>query len=123
MKNTSLSQAIYISIFVGIISSCTKAYIPEYVEPITTNSISDTITYDSHISTIITNNCIGCHSGTNPQGNLLLENYSQVRNSAENGTLMQRINDASNPMPTSGLMPASTRTVFDEWVQNGYLEN
>jgi hypothetical protein len=54
---------------------------------------------------------------------LLLENYNQVRSTSENGTLIQRINDVSNPMPTSGLMPASTRALFDEWVQNGYLEN
>jgi len=123
MKNTSLSQAIYVSIFIGIISSCTKAYIPEDVEPITTNSTSDTITYQSHIKNIISNNCLSCHSGSTPQGNLLLENYDQVRSASENGTLIQRINDVSNPMPTTGLMPSSTRVVFDEWVQNGYLEN
>lgn len=123
MKITSLSQTIYVSIFIGIISSCTKAYIPEDVEPITTNSTSDTITYQSHIKNIISNNCLSCHSGSSPQGNLLLENYNQVRSTSENGTLIQRINDVSNPMPTSGLMPASTRALFDEWVQNGYLEN
>lgn len=106
----------------GLLTNCTKAFIPE--EEISPTIVAnDTITYQTHISTIITNNCISCHSGNNPQGNLLLENYNQVRSASENGTLIQRINDASNPMPTSGLMPASTRAVFDEWVQNGYLEN
>ena len=67
MKITSLSQAIYVSIFIGIISSCTKAYIPEDVELITTNSTSDTITYQSHIKNIISNTCSSCHSGSSPQ--------------------------------------------------------
>jgi len=49
--------------------------------------------------------------------------YSQVRNSAENGLLIQRINDVANPMPPASLMSTSTRTLLDEWVQNGYLEN
>jgi hypothetical protein len=52
-----------------------------------------------------------------------LENYNQVRNSSENGSLIQRINDPADPMPVTGLMPASTRIIFDEWGINGYLEN
>jgi hypothetical protein len=54
---------------------------------------------------------------------LLLENYNQVRSASENGTLIQRINDVSNPMPTTGLMPSSKRAFFDEWVQDAFLEN
>jgi hypothetical protein len=26
-------------------------------------------------------------------------------------------------MPTSGLMSVSTRVLFDEWVNNGFIEN
>lgn len=107
----------------GFVSSCTKGFISEDISP--TIPISDTlsITYQTHISPIISNSCIGCHGGTNPEANLLLETYNQVRNSAENGTLIQRINDAVNPMPSSGLLPVQTRLLFDEWAQNGYLEN
>lgn len=103
-----------------LISSCTKGYIPiEETAPPPTGPIS----YQLHISPIISSRCISCHSGNNSQGGLLLENYNQVRNSSENGTLIQRINDMANPMPPSGLMPGSTRAIFDEWVNNGYLEN
>ena len=102
-----------------LISSCTKGYIP--VEE--TNQIpTGPITYQTHISPIISTRCVSCHSGNNPQAGLLLENYTQVRNSTENGDLIQRINDPINPMPTSGLMSTSTRALFDEWVNSGYLE-
>jgi hypothetical protein len=101
---------------------CTKGYIPQDIESNPPYN-SDTITYESKIKDIISNNCISCHSGSSPQGNLLLENYNQVRSASENGTLIQRINDVSNPMPTTGLMPSSKRAFFDEWVQDAFLEN
>ena len=105
----------------GFISSCTEGFIPEDIT--TAPPTGSPITYETQISTVMTANCISCHGGSNPQGNLLLESYNQVRNSAENGTLIQRINDVANPMPPAGLMPASTRVLLDEWAQNGYLEN
>ena len=120
--NIKLIKPTFGLIIISVMTSCTKAFIPE--EEISTTTVTnDTITYVTHIQSIVSNNCLSCHSGSTPQGNLLLENYNQVRSASENGTLIQRINDASNPMPTAGLMPSSTRAVFDEWVQNGYLEN
>jgi hypothetical protein len=108
---------------VMLLTSCTKGFILESVEPTSSTNQGDTVTYQTHISKVISNSCISCHGGSNPQGNLLLENYSHVRISAESGMLIERINDAADPMPTSGLLPAQTRALFDEWVQNGYLEN
>ncbi len=108
------------SIMLLILSSCSKGYIPITETP---PAPSGPISYQTDIGPVIASRCLGCHNTNDPQGNLTLENYSQVRNSAENGTLIQRINDAANPMPRSGLMPAATRMLFDEWVSNGYLEN
>ena len=103
-----------------VVSSCSEGYIP--IDEATTIP-TEPITYEAHISPVISSRCINCHSGSNPQGDLILETYNQVRNSVENGTLIQRINDPADPMPTTGLMPTSTRALFDEWVNNGYLEN
>ena len=105
-----------------LFSGCTQSIIPgEYIE--STIPIDSIVTYENQIRSIISQNCITCHSGSNPNGNLRLENYNQVRNASENGTLIQRINDAANPMPTSGLMSVSTRVLFDEWVNNGFIKN
>lgn len=122
MKKAIVIYSLMIAVLaLSLISSCTEGFIPEDIT--TTPPTGGPITYEAHISTVMTTNCISCHGGGNPQGNLLLETYSQVRNSAENGTLIQRINDVANPMPPAGLTPASTRALLDEWVQNGYLEN
>ena len=108
--------------FISLLVGCTSGYIPQEIEP-NPSFTSSKITYEANIKTLISNNCISCHSGINPQGNLLLENYNQVRISAESGALIQRINDVSNPMPTTGLMPLSDRLLFDSWAQNGYFED
>ena len=124
MKKLTAIYFLLLVFFAAIfLTNCTKGFISENIEPTSPTTQGDTVTYQTHISTVISNSCISCHGGSSPQGNLLLESYTQVRNAAENGTLIQRINDAADPMPTSGLLPAQTRALFDEWVQNGYLEN
>lgn len=102
-----------------LMNSCTEAIIPEDEATV----ITETVTYDEHIQSIVFNSCLTCHGSVNPSANLSLTTYSQVKNATQNGTLIQRINDASNPMPQSGLMSAEQRAYFDKWVTDGYLEN
>lgn len=78
--------------------------------------------YNDHVQSIVYNHCTTCHSGVAPQGGLDLTTYQNVRNSAENGTLLQRINDSANPMPPSGLLPDANRQAFADWAQSGYPE-
>lgn len=119
-NDIKMKKIIRTSFLMILISSCSEGYIP--IEEMT-QIPSGPVTYETDISPIISSRCISCHSGNNPQVGLLLENYNQVRNSSENGLLIQRINDPADPMPATGLMPTSTRALFDEWVNNGYLEN
>ena len=102
-----------------IFSRCTTTEIPiDIVEPILT-----TVTYDTDVKAIIDNNCISCHV-TNGQASFLpLVNYTQVRRSAESGTLIESMNDVVDPMPKSGLLSAQTRAVIDAWKVDGFLEN
>jgi mono/diheme cytochrome c family protein len=119
MNRTNFGISVVVMI---LLSGCTQSIIPgEYLD--STIPIDSVVTYENQIKSVISQNCIACHSGNNPNGNLRLENYNQVRNASEIGTLIQRINDAANPMPTSGLMSVSTRVLFDEWVNNGFIEN
>jgi len=80
------------------------------------------VTYTTDIEPIMTNRCITCHSGSTPSGNLLLTNYAEVRAAAEAGNLTTRINDNTNPMPPSGLIPSDQRTTIQDWVNGGFLE-
>lgn len=108
-------------ILILVLASCTQGIIPEYTAVVIPET--QVITYTANIQTIVSNRCVSCHSTSNAQGGLVLETYTQVKNSTQNGNLIQRINDPANPMPTTGLMPAQQRALFDAWVQNGYLEN
>ena len=68
------------------------------------------------------NHCITCHGGTAPSGDFVLTSYDEVRNYTENGNLIDRINDADNPMPPSGLLNATNRQILEKWVEDGFLE-
>jgi len=116
-KIKQMKKVIYLSI-IALITSCTTAEIPLVGEiPITKE-----VTYQEDIQPIIFNNCLTCHSSVNPRNGLILETYAQVKNSAQNGTLIARMNDAANPMPQSGLLTANKRALIAKWKTDGYLE-
>jgi len=115
-----MKKIIPTSILLILMSSCSQGYIPIAEQE---QVPSGPINYQRDIRPVIASRCISCHGGSNPEAGLLLETYIDVRNSAENGLLIQRINDPANPMPSSGLMPVSTRALFDQWRTDGYLEN
>ena len=107
-------------IFALLMSSCTTTEIPLDVigDPIT-----EIITYDGDVKAIIDNNCVACHSGLAASAGLSLVTYQQVRSSAENGNLIARMNNATNPMPQGGILPAATRAIIDAWATDGFPEN
>ncbi len=104
------------------LSSCTKAFIPEEEDPATIQ-VERTITYEKDIQAIVQNNCLTCHGNINPSANLTLETFTQVKNAAQSRNLIQRLNDATNPMPQGGLLPAEKRALFDKWVQDNFPNN
>lgn len=115
---TNLKKAIAILIIGLFGTSCTKAIIDENGSTTT----SDTITYTEHIQPIMFNNCTTCHAGETPLGGLDLSSYATVRTSTEYGNLIDRINNVSNPMPASGLLPENKRQMLGKWSENGFLE-
>lgn len=103
-----------------LIASCTTAEIPLEEEP---DPITETITYVGDVKAIIDNNCVTCHGTVTPDAGLSLVTYQQVRNAAENGNLIPRMNNATSPMPPSGILSATTRAIIDKWRDDGFLEN
>lgn len=103
-----------------MISSCTTSEIPleEEVDPIV-----ETITYVDDVKAIIDNNCTSCHGTVSPEAGLSLVTFQQVRNAAENGNLIPRMNNATNPMPPSGRLSAEVRAIIDKWADDGFLED
>ena len=109
-------------IIINVFQSCTTAIIDEgpvdALPPITR-----IVTYESDVQAIMFNRCVTCHGGSAPQNGLDLGTYQNVRFSAENGNLIQRINDGVNPMPQNGLLSPELRQIMDKWVSDGFPEN
>lgn len=87
-----------------------------------TEEITKIVKYNPDIQTVMFNNCITCHSGGAPSAGLDLSTYNFVKNSAQNGSLVQRMKSESNPMPPSGLISLQERELISKWVKDGYLK-
>lgn len=110
MKKSLTFLMLFVVSFIFFIESCT----PDDPEAV--------VTYTTDVAPIIDGNCVGCHSGATPSGDLLLTNYAEVRASAETDTLALRMNDATMPMPPTGLLMEADRTKVQEWIDGGYKE-
>ena len=61
--------------------------------------------------------CYSCHTGASARAGLDLSNYDQAK--AKAAKILTRINDAASPMPTTGLMSSSARSIVEKWVTTG----
>ena len=89
----------------------------------TSQSINDEISYSNDIRPIVNNFCTTCHAGADPDGEFVLTSYKDVRKCVEDGALLERVNDAGDPMPPAGLIPKHMRRMFKIWADTGYIEN
>jgi mono/diheme cytochrome c family protein len=110
---------VLIAIIGTVLFGCTKAVIIEEI----TEPVTETVTYDDHVQSIIFNNCTTCHAGAAPSAGIDLTTYQNVRFQAESGNLVPRMNNASNPMPPSGTLSPDQLAIIDKWVEDGFLEN
>jgi mono/diheme cytochrome c family protein len=110
----------FTTLIIGL--SCTTAIIDEgdknSLPPLTRE-----VTYQSDIQSIMTNHCITCHAGPAPNAGLDLSNYQNTRFSAENGSLVPRMNDVVNPMPPNGKLSPQILQIIDKWVTDGFPED
>ncbi len=122
MKDLRISLLLFglVTLFVA----CSTSEIEAEATPPPPPPTSSTTTYNKDVRTVINNSCAtsACHDATAPSAGLPLTNYTQVRNAAENGNMIARINSSSNPMPPSGKNNAIV-TLINEWRNDGYLEN
>ncbi|MEM1443883.1 MAG: hypothetical protein AAGF67_16165, partial [Verrucomicrobiota bacterium] len=85
-------------------------------------SFQEEISYTNDIQPIVKDFCTTCHAGDDPEGDLILTSYQHVREEIEFGDLLERINDARDPMPEDGLMPKQLRRTIQKWAESGFLE-
>ncbi len=111
-----------VSLVIATLYNCTTNTIDE-VEIEDLPPIVESVTYDDDVAPILNSTCVGCHSGPSANAGLQLDGYANARAGVEQGNVINRINNASNPMPPSGQMPAGNRQIIEQWAADGFLEN
>jgi hypothetical protein len=85
------------------------------------------VTFSTNILPILNQNCISCHSGTSPSGNLNLDSYASISNAALNGNLLDAINwiGSAVPMPNNAVsqIPQCYIDQIQLWVDEGAPNN
>ena len=103
------------------LSSC---YYDNYDDLATEPGVCDTLsmTYTSDIGPIMSQHCISCHGGAAPAGNISLENYNDVKASADNGSLLGTMDHASgwSAMPKNqAKLEVCTISKVSAWINQG----
>ncbi|MBE0648164.1 MAG: hypothetical protein IH596_10300 [Bacteroidales bacterium] len=83
---------------------------------------SSNVTYASSIAPISQAWCTGCHGGSKPANNLLLETYDEMVACANSGRLMGALRHESGffPMPQGGLTLSPCEiNLFQIWINTG----
>jgi len=93
-------------ILIALLGNCTYNNEQDLYPPGSENCDSTNFTFSETIFPIINANCINCHSGGAPQGNVLLEDYGTISAAAnippgQFGSLYGAIshNPGNSPMP------------------------
>jgi cytochrome c peroxidase len=115
----------FLMAFVALVmtASCSSSSPDDLTEGLAAGTV---VKYNVQVAPIIQSQCLSCHNGPNANGNLRLENFTQVRESAQNGSLIDSITrDTGDPMamPLNGRMPQATINVILQWQTDGFLEN
>ena len=118
-----LSVIIMILAVAILIMGCKKQNEEDLFKDVGCNT--ENITYENTVRTILSNQCLVCHSAAARQGDIILETYSDVLSFANNGRLVGSISHASGfvAMPPTGVkLDPCTIDKIKAWVADGSLE-
>lgn len=122
-----INKLVVIIIFFCWISSCRKDSDTPSAEslcpPISGDSTN--ISYSRSVKPILEKHCITCHKSGNSLGNVLLEDYSSVRQYAINGKLAGAIGRKAgySPMPPGQELPSCLTNPVITWINEGSKNN
>lgn len=120
--------ALVLLIGVAIMSLPTSCYYENeqdlYGPDPTNNCDTLNMRYSVEIKQIFVDNCNSCHLPLAASySGYPFENYDQIKEIADNGKLLDRINSQAAPMPQTGLMDKCNRLKIEAWVHDGAPNN
>ena len=83
------------------------------------------VSFSGDVQPVISNNCIGCHSGSTVNGGVNLSSHGGVQAAAQSGKLYNAIsqNGLATPMPPNGKLPACDIARIKAWIDEGMKNN
>jgi len=81
------------------------------------------VTYENRAQLILDTSCVECHNINEPTAGVRLDAFDDAFIEANNGRMLARMTDTSNPMPPSGNLPDNIIADIENWIDNGILEN
>lgn len=124
-----LKQILIGSFFIAITASISACYYDNeeflYGDNPTTCDPAP-IQYSVQVSSILQKNCYACHSTGSNLGNLLLDNYTGVRNAANSGALLGAVNHKAGysamPQGAAKLLDCDIQAL-QTWLDDGTPNN
>ncbi|MFC2114672.1 c-type cytochrome domain-containing protein [Bacteroidota bacterium] len=84
------------------------------------------VTFSKTITGIINTNCVGCHRKSNPSGNVILENYTDISSLGKDGRLYGAVANLAGyiPMPYQSYKLEDCKiTQIKKWIDDGTPNN
>jgi len=82
--------------------------------------------YKNHIKPYIDNNCLRCHTVSNPGGGVIYDNYKQVITGIKDGTFLGSIKYEKGISPMPPLPNPKTDnlkiSIIEDWIEKGCKE-
>jgi hypothetical protein len=126
-KKMIMKKVKFLSIVIPtlVILFLSSAFLIASCESATYQDISAVITdptYSKNIEPIMAKKCTGCHSTSGNDDQPYLENYDQVKEATQNGTLLCRIDGSCGSVmpPTGEKLPQATINMIQLWATNEY---
>jgi len=113
-------------LFLFLIPSCYYDNLEDLYAFETTPCDTSNVTYSQTIAAVMAANCNTCHSGANPQKNIITDNYTDLSITAKNGQFWKAVNHEQSviPMPYQGnkLSDCNLKKI-NIWITAGSLNN
>jgi len=125
VKNNKMPPSPY-----AVLSSAAKDSIFNWIKNGALNNVctsscdtTGVITYQNQIATLISNNCISCHSGSGASKGILLDTYATVKVQLDNGKLLAAVKGTSIQMPPGSSITSCELREIELWKTNGAIQN
>lgn len=106
-------------------SSCKKTEL-DFVSSNCDAAKNTSITFSNDVYPIIKDNCLSCHDAKMHSGGIVIENFTQIAESAKIGELMNSITPFNgNPpaMPKGGRLTDCQIAIIKNWINQGINNN